>query len=505
MTVVLALDVGTSTVKAAVVADGRVEEVAEHPLALSHPGDGQVEQHPDDWWAAVVESVQRLGTVRSRRVDVIALTGQMQDLIPLDRNGVAVRPAMLYADTRAVAEHAALVDSLGTAWAQVVGALPDATNVAAKWRWLARVEPGATARTHRIVVGAHGAVARRLTGRAATDPTTAATTGLYDLHQGTWWVPVCTAGAPEVPPLPVPDIVSPTEVMGTCGADAARMLGVEPGTPVVLASGDAVATTLGVVGERFDTPYAYVGTSGWVAVATPAPRPGDGVIVLPGLGTDHWVSAGPLLAAGAVLDWARSSLLGGIDHQHLDRLAAGVCAAAEGVLLWPHLDGVRTPEPDPHATGVLLGARRSTSSAVVAAAALEGVAHALRAIADTVAPHTSDLAVCGGASRSDLLAQVLADVTGRTVHRVADEHAAVRGAAACAHRAVGAAPIAPAERLATFAPRPEQRRAHERLAPAYDALPGALASIFSSLADVRAPRRPSTSASADDHEGETSP
>jgi xylulokinase len=505
MTVVLALDVGTSWVKAAIVTHGRVGIVAERPLSVEHPADGHVEQEPDHWWDATVEAVRALRGDGVTGVDVIAVTGQMQDLIALNARGRPVRPAVLYADTRATVEHAELQSRLGSAWSDAIGAAPDATNLAAKWRWLQRHEPHSTAATSMVLVGAHAAVAHRLTGVPASDPTTAATTGLYHLAEGSWWQPVCTADAPVVPPIPLPSVVAPTRVLGRALAEAADELGVAAGTPVVLATGDAVATTLGVVGTAVDMPYAYVGTSGWVAVATDIARPGPGVIVLPGLDVDHWISTAPLVTGGAAIDWVRATLLGDMDHERFDRLAASTCAGEDGVILWPHLDGLRSPHPDALATGVMVGVRRSTTSATIAAAALEGVAHALRAIAEAVTPHTGDLALCGGASRSDVMTQVLADVTGRTVHRVVDEHAAVRGAAICAHAALGAAPLPAADRLATFTPRAAQRRAHERLAPVFDALAGALGTTFASLADVRSHRRSSRSVATDDHEGETSP
>lgn len=505
MTTVLAIDVGTSTVKAAVVVDGRVEAVAEHSLSVDHRANGQVEQHPDDWWNATVAAVKTLASSTAHRVDAIAVTGQMQDLIALNASGRPVRPAVLYADTRATTEHGELQARLGSAWSDAVGAAPDATNLAAKWRWLHRHEPHCTAATTMVLVGAHAAVAHRLTGVAASDPTTAATTGLYHLTEGTWWEPACTADAPAVPPIPLPPLMAPTQVMGTVVGEAAAELGLPEGTPVVLATGDAVATTLGVVGTAVDVPYAYVGTSGWVAVATDAPRPGPGVIVLPGLDRDHWISTAPLITGGAAIDWVRTTLLGDVDHEVFDQLAASTCAAEDGVVLWPHLDGLRSPQPDALATGVMVGVRRSTTGATIAAAALEGVAHALRAIAQAVTPDTGDLALCGGVSRSGVMTQVLADVTGRTVHRVVDEHAAVRGGALCAHGALGAPPFTAADRLATCVPRPPQRRAHERLAPVFDALAGALGTTFASLADVRSYRRASRSVATDDHEGETSP
>ena len=57
-------------------------------------------------------------------------------------------------------------------------------------------------------------------------------------------------------------------------------------------------------------------------------------------------------------------------------------SASEGVAFLSQLDGSRAPEADPHASGVLIGVRRSTSSATIAAAIYEGVAHTLAAIAD---------------------------------------------------------------------------------------------------------------------------
>lgn len=484
MTVVLALDIGTSAVKAATVVDGRVDAVCEEALTLSHPAAGRVEQDPDDWWRATVAAVTRLSRLAPRAPEVIALTGQMQDLIALDDRGEPVRPAILYADTRASAEHREVEEILGGGpegvWTRTVGAHCDATTLPAKWRWLTRHEPERAEATATVLVGAHGYIAHRLTRVAASDPTTAATTGCLDVHTGTWWPPALERVA-EVP-LPLAPLTDPTRILGTLDAEAAEMMALRAGLPVVLACGDVVATTLGVVGETTEAAYAYIGTSGWVAVATPEARSAPGVIVLPGLDSRHWVSTAPVLCGGASLDWVRTHLLGGLDHERFDRLAQTACAAESGVLWWPHLDGSRAPAPDPHSTGVLIGVRRSTGPEIVAAAAVEGLAQALRAIAEVVAPGDGDLAVCGGASRSDVTAQVLADVTGRRVHRVVDEHASVRGAAACAHRALGSTAIPTADRLATFTPRAERHRAHRAVAGVFDGLATALDATFSSLA-----------------------
>jgi xylulokinase len=484
---VLAVDIGTTSAKAAVVDDGAIIEVAEAAVDLAHPQPGWAEQDPAQWWTSLVTAVRSLRPALLSGVDVVAATGQMQDLVPVrartsnDDPGV-VRPAILYSDQRAVAEHEALSAQLGTAWADAALAQPDSTNVAAKWMWLRDHEPANAAATTAVLTGGAGYVVWRATGAATADTTTAATTGLADVTRGSWWQPIVDATH-----IPLPPVVGATTVAGHLTPSAAAELGLEPGLPVVHACGDAVATSIGVLGDVVDAPYAYLGTSGWVAVFRPQAEPRPGVIVLPAHSPDRFISVAPVLTAGGAADWARESLLGGIDIESLDRLAASACAASEGVAFLSQLDGSRAPDADPHASGVLIGVRRSTSTATIAAAIYEGVAHTLAAIADVVVPGSSaDLTVCGGGSRSDVWCQVIADVTGRTVRRVSDEHASLRGAATCAHLALGRPAPGPADTLAAFVPRPERVAAHHRLAPVVRGLAGDLRPVFGALAAIGA-------------------
>jgi len=497
---ILAIDAGTSAVKVAVVADGRVVAASEVGYGLSAPRPGWAEQDAEQWWAATVAAtaeVHRHAGAGDGAVDAIAVTGQMQDLVCLDAAGAAARPAILYSDVRAAAEHAELVAELGDDWAAAIGAMPDASHVAAKWRWLQRHEPEAVARTRRAVFGGPGLVVERLVGRACCDPSTAATTGLYDVAAGGWWAPVVDALG-----LPVPDLVAVDEVAGALTAAAGASLGIAAGTPVVHANGDAAATTVGVCGVATGRPYAYLGTSGWVAVATTDLPRADGVIVLPGLGRHHWMAAAQMSTAGAALDWAREHLLGGATHDRLDELAASTCAAADGVLFLPYLDGARGA---PEATGVLVGVRRATSTATIAAAVVEGLAHAVRGLLDAVTPRSEppgevsgspgdvpgspgdvpgspgELIVCGGATRSPALRQAIADVTGSVVVPVAADHASILGAATAAHLALGVEP--PAIPAAGPHVEPDGRRhaAHARVASTFDALVPTMAPLQASL------------------------
>ncbi|MGX6603301.1 FGGY family carbohydrate kinase [Micromonosporaceae bacterium Da 78-11] len=126
-----AVDVGTSGVKALVVdQDGRILGRGSAGFATERPGPGRVEQAPADWWAAAVLALGACGPALSR-VRVLAVTGQMQDLICVDEAG-ARRPAILYSDSRAGAEHDELSAELGVEWARRIDNEPDATSLPGK-------------------------------------------------------------------------------------------------------------------------------------------------------------------------------------------------------------------------------------------------------------------------------------------------------------------------------------------------------------------------------------
>ncbi len=493
MTTVLAIDVGTTAVKAALVdlADGaRIVELAERPVALATPEPGWAEQDPNDWWTATLDATRALDAGGVARVDAVAVTGQMQDLVAVDAACAPVRPAILYSDVRATEEHETLARTLGPGWSDAVGATPDASNVAAKWAWLARHEPDSVDATEVVLVGAHAFVVAQLTGRALSDATTAATTGLFDLWAGAWWTPVI-----EATRCPLPAIHAVGDPAGVLTDEAAARIGVAAGTPVVLAPGDAVATTVGVLGDAIDVAYVYLGTSGWVAAAAAEPVPRDGVIVLPGLHERHWIHVAPMPTACGALDWAREVLLGGIDHDAFDRLAAAAehPAAADGVLFLPHLDGTRTPIDAPHATGVLIGMRRATDRATVAAAVMEGLAHGVQALAEVIAPGVDPLVACGGGAGSPQLCATLADVTGSAIVPLDSAHAAVLGAAVTAGLAMGIRVDVAAGRGTPVHPDPQRHDAHRRIESPFADIVPTMSGLFHSLAHARtseaSPRR----------------
>ncbi|MBL8157205.1 MAG: hypothetical protein JNM70_23735, partial [Anaerolineae bacterium] len=98
MTLWLALDIGTTGTKAALLdASGQVQRSAYRDYATYTAEGGIVEQDARDWWNAAAAAARELDPMEA---DAIALTGQMQNVILLDAQGVPVRPVILYSDSQ---------------------------------------------------------------------------------------------------------------------------------------------------------------------------------------------------------------------------------------------------------------------------------------------------------------------------------------------------------------------------------------------------------------------
>lgn len=409
-------------------------------LTTSNPVPGRAEQDPADWWAAFVASVVGC-RLPGRRAGVLAVTGQMQDLVVVvvvDERGSALGPAMLYSDSRAVAELAELNVELGDSWHRAVSTVPDTSCTAAQLRWLARHQRDVRGRARVLLFGAPGYLVRRAGGGSWCDLTTASTTGLLDIFTHGWWRPVVDSLGLTVDLLP--GLVDGVTVCGSLDRGPAEELGLTHGLPIVHVAGDAGAVTGGLVGPSGAVPTISVGTRGWVAALAEAPgEPHPAIHQLVGSAGSGTIRIGALLSAGATVEWARATYLPGADHDAAERAVAQV--GPTGLLMLPSLVGERSPVRDPRVSGAVVGLRPTTTGAELYRASMEGVAYALRHIMLLLDARDGagelPVPVSGGAARSGAFRQILADVLGRPVLPVDAEGAGLHGALRAASTALG--------------------------------------------------------------------
>lgn len=496
--VVIGVDIGTTATKVvAFDVSGRVygEHSAGYPL--EEPSDGQAVQDPDAILAAVVEGIRAAAAASVAQAAVVrglSFSAALHTLIALDADGTPLTPSITWADTRA-AEQAdrlrARPDGLENH--RRTGTPVHAMSPLPKLIWFREHEPRVFAAA-RHWVGIKEYVLHRLTGEYALDVGIASATGLLDRTTLDWYAPALTqAGVTRDQLSP---LVPTTYVLGGLTSEAARRLGLDPATAVVVGGSDGPLANLGLGAVRPGVAAVSIGTSGALRVSVDRPAvDARGQVFCYALTADRWVVGGAINNGGAVLQWAADALAPDLDGdtapQLLD-LAAAVPPGSEGLLMLPYLLGERAPHWGSLARGAYVGLERSHRRGHLVRAAIEGVclqlALVLRSVEDA-GNEVHEIRATGGFARSSFWRQLLANVLGRPVGFPVQEEGSSFGAALIGMRALGlidnldvAADLVRIEE--TLAPEPRAAAVYRELLPVFERLYDALVPAFTELRDV---------------------
>ncbi|MCU4179574.1 xylulokinase [Bosea sp. BH3] len=443
MSLVLGIDLGTSGVKSVLVDErDRILAEASAPIPILRPQPLWFEQEPQDWWRAVVTTLDELAAsapAEMAGVRSIGLSGQMLGVSCIDALGHALRPAILWNDGRAQAECAA-VEAAVPDFAGLVGCRAMAGFPAPKLAWLARNEPQLLGRAEYVLLP-KDYIRLRLTGAAASDRADASATLLMDTVAGTWSPELLAACGVTVEQMPT--LIASDEISGGLLPKLAARWGMAAETPVVGGAGDNMCGGIGGGIVEAGMASISLGTSGVYLVANDAFLPARGR----GLHTHRhaveglFVQNGCVLSAGAALAWV-ARLVGADDLPALMReVEAAALPIAETPVFTPYLAGERTPHDDPALAGTFSGLTTETTRLHLVQAVLEGVAMAFadchEALISTGAA-IRQAALVGGGANSRLWTTLIASATGMSLSR--SPAAAVGpalGAARLARRGIG--------------------------------------------------------------------
>lgn len=480
MTYIAAFDAGTTAVKGTLVNEAG-EAVLSRSVELStlcH--DGFQEQAPQDWWAAFCAiSRQFTDEVPAEDISGIIMSGQMQDLIPLDADLNPVCPAILYSDGRAEAQAAALEEAVGGEYfLHTTGNRCDGSLPPPKLMWLKEHHPELYARTAHILISSKDYLIVRLTGVCAGDVTACATAGAMDIRRKRWDEQLLSAAGVDAKLFPA--LYHPHQQVGAVLPESAAACGFRAGTAVFAGIGDAGATTL-ASGIREPGQYNInLGTSGWVAaVSDDILLTESGVFNLAAASEGCYINVVPFLNAGNVHKWISgvlSSTAGTADYETVSALLKNSVSGSHGVLFLPYLVGERFPVLDPEARGCFFGITAETTAADLVRACLKGVAFSLRqGLAQLPAPPAS-IFLIGGGGRETVWCQILADVLGHDITVLGDtEFRAAQALAALARQSAGSAALTKDD--AVYHPRSEYRALYDAQYTRYQKLYPALRAI----------------------------
>jgi xylulokinase len=426
---ILALDVGTSSVKAVIFSHrGAIEARAEVKHQTSNSLPGRQEQSASEWWQNTILAVRHLDHLSD--ITAIVLSGTMQNVIAVDHDGEPLYPAILYGDSRGSAQFEALspaLDSLNSA--SIIGNAPNQFMAAFKMRWLLENERGVFDRADVIHSGAKDYIIHRLTGSHVTDPTAATTIGLMNLTSRSWHPELLRVFGVAEERLPA---IKPSgAIIGHLTTPSAEQLGLRSGIPVINGLGDAGASTIGAGLTRVGEAYIYLGTTAWVArisasseVVVPT-----STFVLAHPDPDKIIEIAPLLSAGDCVEWLLD--VAGTDVSKLAPGAKAVDASPPDLMFLPYLKGERSPFVDTAVRGGFLMMDRGHGVAHLFYAIMEGVAFSLRENLDFLGAQAGTIRLIGGGGASDVWPQLIADITERDIELAIDPATAPAFGAFC--------------------------------------------------------------------------
>ena len=442
----LGVDIGTSGTKAVIyTSEGWTVAEATRSYPMEQPQTGWAEQHPTLWWNAVCACLRELtdrSDIDPRDIVSLGLSGQMHGLVLLDADGEPTAPAILWCDTRVLAECDEIEAIFGgELLTSVTGNRALANFTAPKLLWMRRHAPDAVRAAKHLLLP-KDYIRFRLTGKYAAEPSDACGTLFYDTRRFCWSEEICRGlhiDASLLPPL-----VASSDVVGGLTAEAAAATGLPEGLPVVGGAGDNAATAVGVGAVVHGRAFVTIGTSGNVYTHTnsfssdPDGRFHTFCSAVPG----EWVFLGAVQSAGLNLRWFRENCCGSLDadaaalgkdpYLRLDEEADALCPGSDGLFYLPYLLGERTPHLDPHARGCFIGLRPSHGRGAMSRAVMEGVSFALAdclRLFDARGVRVDHITACGGGGRSQLWRQMLADIFACPIAEPSVRESAAFGAA----------------------------------------------------------------------------
>lgn len=424
----LALDIGTSSVRAAIF-DARAEML---PAALvkiervvAMTADGGAEIDALEAFAQLEAAIGEALAKRTGRIAAVAASCFWHSLVGVDAEGNPTTPVYTWGETRPAAFVKRLRGELDEGEVRNrTGAPFHSSYWPAKLMWLRERDPESFGRTEKWLSFADFA-ALRLFGDAVTSVSMASGSGIFDIRRNDWdetLLRLLGIGRDRLPRLAGED--------ETFGSPRFEALAEAKWFPAI---GDGAANNIGAGCTFRERAALMIGTSGAMRTAYRGDVPDkipDGLWCYR-IDRSRVIVGGALSDGGGLFRWLKQNLaLGGSDDEieaELERRFPD----GHGLTFLPFLGGERSTGYHEEATGACLGLRAASDAVDIAQAALEAVAYRFAEIRDRLASlgGADRIVASGGALReSPIWTRIIADVLGCDLVLPATREASLRGA-----------------------------------------------------------------------------
>lgn len=428
MQTILTMDAGTSGLKCSLfdVSGALIKAtVSEYPT--HYPKDGWAEQNPIDFILAVQSAMKCLwDTEGLKDVCAVGLTGTMNGLVPIQKDGTPLHPNIIHLDTRATGEVDEIASEIGAeAFYGITGNRPDVHYGLPKLLWMKKYHPDIYKKAHSFV-NTKDILYGYLTGiHGRSDFSDASLFGAMNIHKRAWDDDIIKSL--DLDKEKLPHLFPSTDVSGTLCKEAADALGLKSGIPVSIGAGDGPCSTHGSGVFSENGTYITVGSSAWACglSKTPVIDPGMRAFNYTDMDENLTNVCGTVQCASTAFDFMMKTVLGvtdkdgKIDFARAEEMACASVPGANGVFFLPTLMGERCPWWDANARGMIMGLTLTHNRNDLVRAAYEGIAQALHNCTQVLKDNGLDfesLILSGGGVKSNVWPQMFSDIIGVPTH-----------------------------------------------------------------------------------------
>lgn len=437
---ILASDVGTTNVKAAVVdKSGNLLQLAHREMTVEQGDDGRAEHDPDSLFHAFLDTLREAAKGYEKRVALIVPATYQMALIAVDKSNMPVTGMMTLLDTRARATQAQLLNQFpGAELYDKTGCPPVIHFPLPKLFWLKAKRPELLEKTHRIL-SCKDYLLRRLANIDVADTSVSSTTQYMNIDSLTWNQEILDRIGVSMDLLPPP--ASPETIVQGDLDSTRKSLGLPNLTGILLGAYDGGAVGIGLGGFTENTGVMNFGTTAMLRHVSAGPSLStDGSMRIQSsfLAAGKWIPGGAINNAGAVLRWLRDNVF----NSDYDTLTAEAKAVREtdGLLFLPYLSGERIIDIGVDASGSYFGLRTYHKRGHMVRAAFEGVAFSLRRVKETLAQSgfaPKIIRVGSGGAHSAVWMEIVASVIGIPLQTTHAEEPGLLGSAVLGYTALG--------------------------------------------------------------------
>ncbi|KAH7645510.1 glycerol kinase 3-like protein [Dermatophagoides farinae] len=409
--------------------------VTQHQVHVpcQYPQDGWIEQNPDHLFRSILEAFEIVygnlcGNRMENLVECLSITTQRSTFIVWDRyTGDPLSNVIVWMDNRSKDLIQSLNFQIDLSELKIKTGLPLSHYfMASKLLWLFENDEQIKLanQQNRLMIGTIDSWCLwKLTGIHATDVTNASATLLMNLETVDWDHDLCRLF--KVPKSSLPDIYPSSHTFGEI------KIGPFSGVPITGMIADQQAALFGQKClDLGDTNITFkdncflqqnIGPGPYREILSRIPVETRQKLILTiayQLSDEqpiHYALEGSSMITGAAFDWLRDNL-GLIED--FDEIESQASEENGGVYFVPAFRGLDAPYWDPNASGTIIGLSQFSRKSHLIRATLESVVHQTSDILDyLIETESSKFIVNGGLSCNNLLCQLLADISNKTIIR----------------------------------------------------------------------------------------